>query len=426
MRLNFFLELAMDTKSHTRRPVSAEEARRIISSICSPVKETEILPLEKALSRVLSKDALSPVNVPEANNSAMDGYAMRFQDLAEDGSGTLTQAGESFAGHPFLGELGPGECIRIMTGAVVPECCDTVIQQELATAAGHKITFQPGIAKGGNVRIKGEELSVGHSAISAGARLTAPRIGLLATLGIPEIEVYRKPRIAILATGDELVQPGSVDALAFGQIFDANSYSIAALATQAGAEVSLRRLVKDDPDDLVSALNEAIRADIIITSGGVSVGAADFTRFVAAQKGEIFDWEIPMRPGRPMAVGVVAGKPLFCLPGNPVAAAVTFLEYARPAIRQLGGEAGDLSPVTLTAIAEGRFKKRPGRYEMQRGVFRINEKGEAVVKSTGMQSSAMLTSLCKGNCIVWLEKERETVMPGEKVQVQPFFGLLSD
>lgn len=408
-----------------RRPVSAEEARRLIDSICRPVAETETLPIEKALSRVLARDVLSPVNVPEANNSAMDGYAMRFEDLAPDGSGSLIQAGESFAGHPFLGELKPGECIRIMTGAVVPDCCDTVIQQELTSVSGNTVTFSPGVAKGGNVRLCGEELSVGKTAIPAGTRLTPARIGLLATLGLARVEVFRRPRIAILATGDELVQPGSAEALQHGQIYDANSYSVAALASQAGAEITMQKIVKDSPEELIEALNEAIRADIIVTSGGVSVGAADFTRFVAAQKGEIFDWEIPMRPGRPMAVGTVAGKPLFCLPGNPVAASVTFLEYGRAAVRRTGGEAGNLDPVTLTAVAEGRFKKRPGRYEMQRGIFRIDEEGRAVVKSTGMQSSAMLTSMCRGNCIVWLEKDRETVQPGETVQVQPFFGLFA-
>ena len=181
--------------------------------------------------------------------------------------------------------------------------------------------------------------------------------------------------------------------------------------------------MKDSPDALFSALEKAFTADIVLTSGGVSVGEADFTRFVISHSGEIFDWEINMRPGRPMAVGVISGKPLFCLPGNPVAAAVTYLEYARAAIRRTSGESGDLRPVTLTAVAEGRFKKRLGRYEMQRGIFRINENGVCVVKSTGMQSSAMLTSLCRGNCIVWLDADRDIVQPGETVEVQPFFGL---
>lgn len=414
-------------KFPARRPVTASEARDIIRSISNPVKETELLSIENALHRVLAKDVLSPVNVPEANNSAMDGYALRHEDLQEDGSGVLTLAGESFAGHPFSGELSPGECIRIMTGAVVPNCCDTVIQQELASVSNAKVTFKPGISKGSNIRLKGEELAIGHSAISAGTRLTPAHIGLLATLGIAEIEVYRKPLAAILSTGDELVSPLEAgNGLAHGQIYDANSYSIAALAIQAGARILPRKIVRDNPSELLSALEEAAQADIIITSGGVSVGAADFTRFVAANKGRIFDWEIPMRPGRPMAAGIVAGKPLFCLPGNPVAAMVTFLEYVQASIRRLGGESGNLSPVTLTAIAEGRFKKRPGRYEMQRGIFQINEKGEVVVKSTGMQSSAMLTSMCKGNCIVWLDKDRDAVLPGESVTIQPFFGLLGN
>ncbi|MDL2058534.1 molybdopterin molybdotransferase MoeA [Mesosutterella sp. AGMB02718] len=405
-----------------RRPVSYQEARSSIQSFVRPVRETEELPIEKALSRVLSEDIVSPVNVPEANNSAMDGYAMKFSDLAADGSGTLRLAGESFAGHPFTGRIEPGECIRIMTGAEVPDCCDTVIQQELASVEGSLVSFAAGVGRGGNVRLRGEELRRGCPAIPAGTRLTPAWIGLTATLGLRTVRVYSRPRVAILSTGDELTDPGQP--LGKGRIYDANSFSIAALAQRAGAEIAMRKIVRDDPKELLQALEEALEADVILTSGGVSVGAADFTRFVAAQKGEIFNWEVPMRPGRPMAVGVVAGKLLFCLPGNPVAAAVTFLEFARGAIRKTGGELGDVDPPCLTATAEGRFKKRPGRYEMQRGIFRIDEKGRAVVKSTGMQSSAMLTSMCRGNCIVWLDKDRGAVEPGEQVLVQPFFGLL--
>ena len=371
---------------------------------------------------MLAEDVVSPVDVPEANNSAMDGYAMRHRDLDENGSGTLRNIGSSFAGHPFTQQLPPGSCIRIMTGAVVPECCDTVIQQELATVDGDLVTFEPGIAQWGNIRIQGEELSRGKTAISAGTRLTPAHIGLLATLGINAVTVYGKPKVAIIATGDELVDPGVQ--LKHGQIYDANSHCLAALVSSLHAEVLCLGIVPDNPEALSEALNRASEeADLILTSGGVSVGDADFTRFIANRNGKIFDWEIPMRPGRPMAVGVLAKKPLFCLPGNPVAAAVTFLEYARAAVRRTAGETGDLSPVRLLATAEGRFKKRPGRYEMQRGVFRIDELGRCVVKSTGMQSSAMLTSMCKGNCIVWIDKDRDSVLPGETVEIHPFSGL---
>lgn len=408
--------------NYPHRPsITADEARARIDSLCHAVSETEQLPIADALGRVLAEDVASPVNVPEANNSAMDGYAMRFSDLNADGSGALRVAGKSFAGHPFEGELGSGECIRIMTGAVVPASCDTVIQQELSSVDGDTVTFEADIRQGDNVRLKGEELALGKVALSKGLRLTPPQIGLLATLGIPTVRVFRKPVVAILATGDELVQPGTP--LKDGEIYDSNSFSLEALAKKAGADVIRVGIVKDSPDALFSALEKAFTADIVLTSGGVSVGEADFTRFVISHSGEIFDWEINMRPGRPMAVGVISGKPLFCLPGNPVAAAVTYLEYARAAIRRTGGESGDLRPVTLTAVAEGRFKKRLGRYEMQRGIFRINENGVCVVKSTGMQSSAMLTSLCRGNCIVWLDADRDIVQPGETVEVQPFFGL---
>lgn len=341
--------------NYPHRPsITADEARARIDSLCHAVSETEQLPIADALGRVLAEDVASPVNVPEANNSAMDGYAMRFSDLNADGSGALRVAGKSFAGHPFEGELGSGECIRIMTGAVVPASCDTVIQQELSSVDGDTVTFEAGIRQGDNVRLKGEELALGKVALSKGLRLTPPQIGLLATLGIPTVRVFRKPVVAILATGDELVQPGTP--LKDGEIYDSNSFSLEALAKKAGADVIRVGIVKDSPDALFSALEKAFTADIVLTSGGVSVGEADFTRFVISHSGEIFDWEINMRPGRPMAVGVISGKPLFCLPGNPVAAAVTYLEYARAAIRRTGGESGDLRPVTLTAVAEGRFK----------------------------------------------------------------------
>ena len=410
-------------KFFERTPVTADEARKVIDGICHTVGETEVVPLSQALGRVLSEDVPSPVDVPAANNSAMDGYAMRFEDLEQDGSGELRLAGKSFAGHPFLGELQKGECIRIMTGAVVPSCCDTVIQQELTEVFGDRIRFQPGIRKGGNVRLQGEELSKGRTAIPRGTRLTPPRVGLLATLGFPEVRVFRKPRVAVISTGDELVEPGT--ALKHGQIYDSNSFSVAAILEAAGANVDRIGIVRDSPDALIDAFTKALEADIIVTSGGVSVGEADFTRFVVSKHGEIFPWEIPMRPGRPMAVGRLDGKPLFCLPGNPVAAAVTFLEYGVAAVRRTGGEAGDLRPAALQAKAERRFKKRPGRYEMQRGIFRINASGACVVKSTGMQSSAMLTSLCRGNCIVWLGRDRGPVEPGETVEVQPFFRLFA-
>ncbi len=405
-----------------RTPVSAEEARESIARVAQAVTETEIVTLSEASGRVLAADVICPVDIPAANNSAMDGYAMRFRDLNPDGTGTLALAGKSFAGHPFEGTLQPGQCIRIMTGAVVPDCCDTVIQQELTETDGNLITFRSGVLQGGNVRLQGEELQKGKPALQKGLRLTSAHIGLLASLGQPSVCVFRKPRVAVITTGDELVAPGTP--LQHGQIYDANLFTVASLLRGCGADpVCLH--AGDTAEALLEAFREALDADAVITSGGVSVGEADFTRFAASKNGEIFSWEIPMRPGRPMAAGILGGKPLYCLPGNPVAAAVTFLEFVRAGIRKLGGETGRLDPVQLTATAEGRFKKRPGRYEMQRGIFRINENGECVVRSTGMQSSAMLTSMCIGNCIVWIEKDRETVMPGEKVTIHPFFGLFS-
>jgi len=411
--------------------LSVERARQHLLDTVQPVTGHERLFIRQALGRVLAEDVISPVNVPAHDNSAMDGWAVRFADLSTDGETRLKNLGTAFAGRPLDLKVGVGETARIMTGAVIPEGCDCVVIQEVAKVEGDTVIVPPGQKPEQNVRRAGEDLQAGKPAIPAGKLLRPAELGVIASLGIPELSVRRRVRVALFSTGDELCSIGSP--LAPGAVYDSNRYTLWGMLTRLGCEVIDMGVVKDEPAALEAAFREAANcADAIITSGGVSVGEADFIKQLMAQLGEVAFWKIAMKPGRPMAFGRInAGKIgdvrssawLFGLPGNPVAVMVTFYQFVQPALLRLMG----VDPVpplpSFAARCVAPMKKGKGRTEFQRGIL-FQENGEWCVRPTGHQGSGMLSSMAKADCFIVLEAEREKVAAGDLVQVQVFGGLV--
>ncbi|MCC6658092.1 MAG: molybdopterin molybdotransferase MoeA [Rhodocyclaceae bacterium] len=405
--------------------LNAERARRLILDLVEPVAGVERVAVRAALGRVLAEDVVSPLNVPAHDNSAMDGYAVRFADLAAEGETALRLAGTTFAGRAFEGRLGPGECVRIMTGGVIPQGADTVVIQEVARAEGDRILVPPRQRSGQNLRRAGEDLREGSPAIRAGKLLRPAELGLIASLGIGEVTVRRRPRVAFFSTGDELASIGTP--LKEGEVYDSNRYTIHGMLARLGCEIVDLGVVRDDPAALEAAFRQAAAADAIVTSGGVSVGEADFIRALMAKLGEVAFWKIAMRPGRPMAFGRIGGDGkaawLFGLPGNPVAVMVTFYEFVRDALLKLSG-VDPVEPLARFRVpCVSALKKRPGRSEFQRGIL-FCENGEWKVRATGSQGSGVLRSMSEANCIIAVEQERGNVAPGELVDVQPFEGLI--
>ncbi|MBU3693788.1 MAG: molybdopterin molybdotransferase MoeA [Rhodocyclaceae bacterium] len=398
-----------------------ERARAFILDRLKPIDRTERLPILQALDRVLAADVTSPMNVPGHDNSAMDGYALRHADLAAGGATTLEVIGTAFAGKPYAGRLGPGQCLRIMTGAPIPAGADCVVMQENVLAQDGRATIGPGHRSGQNIRRAGEDLAQGGIALAAGRLLRPADLGLLASLGIGQVDVCRRLRVAIFSTGDELVPVGQT--LGDGQIHDSNRYSLHGLLARLGCEVVDLGLVRDDPATLEAALREAAAgADAVITSGGVSVGEADFTREVMARLGTVLFWKIAMKPGRPLAYGEIGSAQFFGLPGNPVSVMVTFYQFVRDALLRMQGRAPEPLP-TFAVRCTAPLKKAPGRTEFQRGMLRL-EGDEWVVAPTGEQGSGILSSMSRANCFIVLEQARGRVEAGETVRVQPFEGLV--
>jgi molybdopterin molybdotransferase len=399
------------------------KARAFIHQFLRPVQGTLRVPIRSALGCVLAEDIVSPVDVPAHRNSAMDGWALRFADLAAEGETTLAEAGASFAGRPFPGKLARGQCVRIMTGGVVPEGADTVVMQERAKAAGKSITFAPGQKLGQNVREAGEDLKTGSIALRRGRLVRPSELGLVASLGVGEVSVYRPLRVAFFSTGDELKSVGTV--LGEGEIYDSNRYTLFGMLTRLGCEVLDMGVIRDDPAAIERAFAEAAAsADVVITSGGVSVGEADFVKTILEKLGEVVFWKIAMKPGRPLAYGKIGGAHFFGLPGNPVSVMVTFYQFVRDALLVLMG-ANPVEPIpTFTATCTSKLKKAPGRTEFQRGVLTRAADGRLEVKPTGEQGSGILKSMSDANCFIILGDATGNVEPGTTVEVQLLEGVV--
>ena len=394
-----------------------EQARQLIKQFLSPVTETEIVKIQHAFHRTLAADVLSPINVPPHDYSSMDGYAVRHADLTSS-SNKLKKIGSSFAGHSFEGQVAAGECVRIMTGALIPEGCDSVVMQELVKADGDMIAIGSGHKQGQNIRLVGEDIEQDAVVLACGQIIRPAEMGLLASLGFNEVSVYRKLKIAIFSTGDELQQPGS--ALAAGQIYDSNRYTLIGLLTELGAEIIDMGNIRDDKDAVRAALQKASsQADVIITSGGVSVGDADYIKQLLDELGEVVFWKLAMKPGRPLAYGKIGACHFFGLPGNPVAVMVTFLQFVRNALWELMGQ-HPKPAFSFQAICTAPIKKASGRTEFQRGILTQDESGTWMVKTTGEQGSGILSSMSKANCFIVLPMEQGNVEKDSVVQIQLF------
>ena len=407
-------------------PVS--EVQKVIRDFVAPVDAIEKIALRSALDRVLAADIVSPINVPAHDNSAMDGYALRGTDLAADAATTLKIIGTAYAGAAFHTPLGTGECVRIMTGAVMPDGCDTVVPQEFTrNATDTAVTIPAGAVKpGDNRRLKGEDLAAGKTALPKGKILRPADIGLIASLGIAEVPVRRKLRVAFFSTGDELRSIG--EPLDEGCVYDSNRYTIHGMLTRLGCDIIDMGVVQDNPALLEGAFRSACEsADAIITSGGVSVGEADFTKQMMAKLGDVKFWKIGIRPGRPMAFGKISsnGKSayLFGLPGNPVAVMVTFYFFAREALLHMMGAMPSHLPL-VRAVSQQAIRKKPGRTEYQRGIYSVGVDGNLQVKVTGSQGSGILRSMSEANCMVVLHHEQGNVNAGDLVDIILFQGLL--
>ena len=423
--LQAILQQHHDYQAHA---LSVNAAQNIIQTFVQPIQATEQVDLFSAFSRVLAQDVLSPIDVPAHDNSAMDGYAFNGAALALGDDVALKLIGEALAGHPFVGDVQSGECVRIMTGAVMPANCDTVVPQELTKNVAQDLIQFPAhrLKRGDNRRFRGEDLSKNKIALSKGKQITPADLGLLASLGLSQMTVYRKIKVAYFSTGDELRSLG--ETLGAGCVYDSNRYTVFGMLQRLGCDMIDMGVVPDNPEQLEHALRHACEhADAIITSGGVSVGAADYTKQIMAKLGEVEFWTIGMRPGRPMAFGKIHsnqhGAYLFGLPGNPVAVMVTFYFFARLALQALMGATP--APLMLVpAISKRAIRKRVGRTEYQRGVATKNADGHLEVAVTGAQGSGILRSMSEANCMIILHDDNSDIAAGDTVDILFFDGLV--
>jgi len=389
--------------------------QHILAQIAAPVPP-EVVPVTRALGRVPAADVTAPFDVPPADNSAVDGYAVGSADIPSAGARELTVVGDLAAGAVFERTLIPGQALRIMTGAPMPVGANTVYPQEVVERTGDRVRVGP-IAKGVNVRARGEDVEAGGIVIEAGSVLRPQEIGLITSLGIWQLEVHRRPRVALLSTGDEVAEPGTPRRP--GQIYDANRFTLRGSIEQCGGDVLDLGIVPDVREELVRRLREAAAmADVVMTSGGVSVGVYDLVKGVLAELGTVDFWQVAMQPGRPLAFGRLADTTFFGLPGNPVASLLAFMLFVRPALYKLGGRRR-LFPATWHARAIERLSKKAGRREFKRGILAYRDDGWEV-RTTGPQGSGILLSMVAGNCFIVLDEERGDVAPGELVLVEPF------
>ncbi len=408
-------------ESFTAGLISLEEAQAKMLAQLQPIRDRLSVPLADAVGRITALPVTSPIDVPPFDNSAMDGYAVRLADIQPDRP--LTVAGNAFAGAPFTGEWPAGSVVRIMTGAPVPSGCEAVVMQEETREVEDGILINPPVKVGQNIRWIGEDIRREQPVLAAGVRLGAAELPLLASLGLAEVSVLRKLRVAVFSTGDELQPVGQP--LAAGQIYDTNRFTVSLMLRKLGCEVIDLGIIKDDPQALRHAFEEADRqADVVISTGGVSVGEADFTKTMLDELSVITFWKLAIKPGKPFAFGRL-GNSWFCgLPGNPVSAAVTFYQLVQPLLAALTGQSSSPLPPRLRARAATRLKKSPGRLDFQRGVISRAADGELEVRSTGHQGSHVFSSFAAANCFIVLERERGAVEPGECVEIEPFNALL--
>lgn len=395
----------------------------MLSQLPSPnVQNIEILPLAEASQRICAEEVISPMNVPSFDNSAMDGYAVRLSDLSK--TMTLTLAGKSFAGNPFQGEWKEGGAIRIMTGAMIPVGTDAVVMQEdVQVNEDGSITFSSLPRLGQNIRYLGEDIKQGEVVLEKGAKLTALSLPLLASLGISAVAVYPKLKVAILSTGDELTPVGQP--LQAGKIYDTNRFAVKLMLEKLPCEILDFGILPDDPIQFERAFVEAQQqADLVITSGGVSVGEADFTKETLEKVGKVNFWKIAIKPGKPFAFGQLENSWFCGLPGNPVSALVTFYQLVQPVIAKLSGYSQWKMPASLQAIASVPLKKGVGRLDFQRGFFSLNDQGQLEVKPVGFQGSHLFSAFVESNCFIRLEAERGNVAAGERVTIEPFNDIL--
>lgn len=396
--------------------MSVTQARQYIQQFLSPVQDTETIGIKQALGRTLAVAVTSGMNVPGHNNSAMDGFAFRHAEATQP----LKIVGTAFAGNPFSGELPTGACVKIMTGAVIPPGVDTVVMQEHTATENGKVTLLKTPAVGANIRLTGEDIALGQSVLLRGHQIQSADMGLLASLGIAEIQVYRRLKVAFFSTGDELVSVGQP--LQTGQIYDSNRYSLWGMLQALGTDVHDLGNVADNPAALEKTLLDAAAAhDVVITSGGVSVGEADFMKQLLAKHGQVLFWKINMKPGRPLAYGKIGQSHYFGLPGNPVSTMVTFYQFVQAALKSLMGVSALTQPAFRVECVSA-IKKAAGRTEFQRGIlFKDGEHWK--VKTTGEQGSGILSSMSQANCFIVLDESTTALAAGSMVEVQPFHGI---
>lgn len=414
-------EIAASLQGYDPQALSAQDVLKFLSELVARVTDTEEVDIFHALGRVVATDVISPIDVPPHDNSAMDGFAFNGQQLSSQASLTLKLVGTALAGQAWQGSIGLGECVKIMTGAIMPDGLDTVIPQELCQSiTADAIQFKSDLLKAGdNRRLCGEDIAKGKPALLTGARITPAAAGLLASLGLPTVTVYRRLRVAYFSTGDEILSLG--EAPREGAVYDSNRYTVHGLLAELGCQMIDMGVVKDNPQLLEQAFTQAAsQADAIITSGGVSVGEADFTKAMMKKLGDVAFWKIAMRPGRPMAVGRISqgnqSAVLFGLPGNPVAVMVTFLAFVKPALLQMMGCTALPHPLARARTREV-LRKKPGRTEYQRGIVSRNNEGELEVITTGNQGSGVLSSMVQANALIVLQHTQSTAQIGDWVDV---------
>ncbi|HHF2938645.1 TPA: bifunctional molybdopterin-guanine dinucleotide biosynthesis adaptor protein MobB/molybdopterin molybdotransferase MoeA [Vibrio diabolicus] len=400
--------------------LSVVQGQEKILSLVNTVSEIEACKIENAYGRVLAEHIISPVNVPQYTNSAMDGYAIRSDDVDRD---SYQVVAEVMAGHAYDQPLQVGQAVKIMTGAPTPLNGDTVVMREQASQEGDKVTFNGAHIKAGqNVRQAGEDLAIGSDVFTAGSRLASPEMGMIASLGFGEANVFRKLKVAVFSTGDEVQAPGTEQKA--NSIYDSNRFTIMGMLEKLGCEILDFGILEDNEQLMIEALeNASAQADVVMTSGGVSVGDADYIKLALDKLGQIDFWRINMRPGRPLAFGQINNKPFFGLPGNPVAVMVSFINFVEPALRKMQGEQG-WKPLKVNAIATENLRSRQGRTEFSRGIYELDNTGRLTVRTTGKQGSGILRSMSEANCLIEISPAIDTVKAEESVTIIPLQGRI--